>query len=229
MRNVQRSSLISQVTAALRDEITSQRWPVGTRIPTEPELCEITGTGRNTVREAVQALVHAGMVERRQGSGTFVLTSSNLGGTLGRYFSDAHHRDVTELRETLEVTAAALAADRRDEHDIREMLDALEQRNTAWSDDTELADAVRLDARLHRSIVAASHNAIYLEFYDSLLPVIHHTMEDHVVVHNEEYLAEHIALVHAVIDGDASRAADAARSLFHELSQAPSRAPELTE
>ncbi|MGV8871930.1 MAG: FadR/GntR family transcriptional regulator [Rhodococcus sp. (in: high G+C Gram-positive bacteria)] len=228
MRQVQRSSLISQVTAALRDEITSQRWPVGTRIPTEPELCDITGTGRNTVREAVQALVHAGMVERRQGSGTFVMTSSDVGGTLGKYFSDARHRDVTELRETLEVTAAALAADRRNEHDIREMLDALENRNAAWSDEIPLVDAVRIDARLHRAIVAASHNAIYLEFYDSLLPVIHEAMRDHFLDHDEDYVAEHTALVQAIIDGDADRASDAARSLFHELSEPPARAADLS-
>ncbi|MDV6261169.1 FadR/GntR family transcriptional regulator [Rhodococcoides yunnanense] len=228
MRQVQRSSLITQVTAQLRDEITSQRWPVGTRIPTEPELCEITGTGRNTVREAVQALVHAGMVERRQGSGTFVMTCSDLGGTLGKYFSDARHRDVTELRETLEVTAAALAADRRDEEDIRVMLGALKDRNMAWSDETPLADAVRIDAHLHRAIVAASHNAIYLEFYDSLLPVIHEAMRDHVLDHDDDYVAEHTALVDAVIDGDATRATDAARSLFHELSEPPARAAEFT-
>ncbi|CAH0278395.1 FadR/GntR family transcriptional regulator [Rhodococcoides fascians] len=230
MRQVHRSSLITQVTEALRDEITSKRWPVGSRIPTEPELCEMTGTGRNTVREAVQALVHAGMVERRQGSGTFVMTCSDLGGTLGKYFSDARYRDVTELRETLEVTAAALAADRRDEHDIREMNDALENRNVAWSSgDVPLADAVRIDARLHRSIVAASHNAIYLEFYDSLLPVIHETIREHATAHDDDYVAEHTALVDAIVDGDSARAIASARSLFRELSAAPGHAPEPTE
>ncbi|WP_415974319.1 FadR/GntR family transcriptional regulator [Rhodococcus sp. 077-4] len=227
MRQVQRSSLISQVTAQLRDEITSQRWPVGTRIPTEPELCELTGTGRNTVREAVQALVHAGMVERRQGSGTFVMTCSDLGGTLGKYFSDARHRDVTELRETLEVTAAALAADRRNDEDIRAMLNALEDRNAAWSGETPLADAVRTDARLHRAIVAASHNAIYLEFYDSLLPVIHDAIRHHAIDHDDDYVVGHTALVDAVIDGDPVRAAEAARSLFHELSEPIARAAEV--
>ncbi|MCJ0976688.1 FadR family transcriptional regulator [Rhodococcus sp. ARC_M12] len=229
MRQVQRSSLISQVTAQLRDEITSQRWPVGTRIPTEPELCEMTGTGRNTVREAVQALVHAGMVERRQGSGTFVMTCSDLGGTLGKYFSDARHRDVTELRETLEVTAAALAADRRNDDDIRVMLGALEDRNVAWSNPTPLADAVRIDAHLHRAIVAASHNAIYLEFYDSLLPVIHDAMRHHAIEHDNDYVDEHTALVQAVIDGDAARAMLAARSLFHELAEPLARVAKLTE
>ncbi|WP_206489857.1 FadR/GntR family transcriptional regulator [Rhodococcus sp. KRD162] len=229
MRQVKRSSLISQVTAQLREEITSQRWPVGSRIPTEPELCDLTGTGRNTVREAVQALVHAGMLERRQGSGTFVLTNSGLGGTLGKYFSDARHRDVTELRETLEVTAAALAADRRDDEDIRAMLDALDNRNAAWSSGTPLAEAVGIDACLHRTIVAASHNAIYLEFYDSLLPVIHEAIRDHFLDHDDDYIAEHTTLVQAIIDADVGGATTAARSLFRELSEPPTRAAELTE
>lgn len=219
MRQVQRSSLISQVTDLLRAEISSRRWPVGSRIPTEPELCELTGAGRNTVREAVQALVHAGMVERRQGSGTFVMTDSDLGGTLGKYFSDARHRDVTELRQTLEVTAAGLAAERRDDTDIEKMLDALDKRNRAWSDETPLTDAVRIDAGLHRAIVAASHNAIYLEFYDSLLPVIHEAMRQHALDHDDDYIDEHTVLVGAVIDGDAVRAQNAARSLFRELSE----------
>ena len=87
MQPVRRASLISQVTEQLRNEIRSGTWPIGSKIPTEPELSELTGTGRNTVREAVQALVHAGMLERRQGSGTYVVAVSDLGGTLGNYFA----------------------------------------------------------------------------------------------------------------------------------------------
>ncbi|MGO1341619.1 MAG: FadR/GntR family transcriptional regulator, partial [Cellulosimicrobium funkei] len=37
-------------------------WPVGTRIPPEPELVAELGVGRNTVREAVRALEHAGIL-----------------------------------------------------------------------------------------------------------------------------------------------------------------------
>ncbi len=109
------------------------------------------------------------------------------------------------------------------------MLAALADRNAAWSGETPLADAVRIDARLHRAIVAASHNAIYLEFYDSLLPVIHDAMRHHATQHDDDYVDEHTALVAAVIDGDAARAMQAARSLFHELSESPARAAELTE
>ena len=58
-----------------------------------------------TVREAVQALVHAGMLERRQGSGTYVLSACATS-TLGDYFSAARDTDLLELREALEVTGA---------------------------------------------------------------------------------------------------------------------------
>ncbi|ORI18205.1 FadR/GntR family transcriptional regulator [Rhodococcus sp. 1168] len=216
MQQVQRSSLISQVTAQLRAEIVAKRWPVGSRIPAEPELCELTGTGRNTVREAVQALVHAGMLERRQGSGTYVMTVSDLGGALGKYFADAQDRDVTELRRTLEVTAATLAAERADGDDIRALREALAARNLAWTTRSR-DDAIAIDAQFHRAIVAASHNAIYLEFYDSLLPVIRRTMHHHAAEHDSDYVGEHAALVEAVAAGDPLRAGEAARVFFREL------------
>ncbi|KAA0024019.1 FadR/GntR family transcriptional regulator [Antrihabitans cavernicola] len=215
MQPARRSSLIAQVTELLRQEILDGRWPVGTRIPTEPELTELTGTGRNTVREGVQALVHAGMLERRQGSGTFVIAASDLGGTLGKYFADAHERDILELRQALDTTAAALAAKRRDDSDIADMLRLLEIRRLAWNDDD--TRAIDADVELHRAIVVASHNTVYLEFYDSLLPVIEHGIRARTAKSGDTFHQEHADLVHAVIDGDSERAARSARCFFSDL------------
>jgi DNA-binding FadR family transcriptional regulator len=215
MQPVRRSGLITQVTDQLRAEIRAGRWPVGTRIPTEPELTEITGTGRNTVREAVQALVHAGMLERRQGSGTFVVATSDLGGALGKYFADAHERDVLELRQALDTTAASLAAQRRDDTDIETLRRLLAERHMAWDDDN--SRAIVADVELHRAIVVASHNAVYLEFYDSLLPVIETGIRFRTAREGGSYHEEHTELVEAVIAGDSARAARAARCFFDEL------------
>ena len=215
MRPVIRTSLISQVTEQLRERIHDGTWPVGSRIPTEPELAELTGTGRNTVREAVQALVHGGMLERRQGSGTFVIASSDVGGTLGKYFADAHERDVLELRQALDTTAAALAAQRRNDADIATLLRLLDERRQAWDD--ENPRAITADVELHRAIVVASHNSVYLEFYDSLLPVIEQGVRERTARTGGSYHEEHAALVHAVIDGDAEAAARSARCFFSEL------------
>ncbi|WP_174185875.1 FadR/GntR family transcriptional regulator [Nocardia barduliensis] len=215
MQPVRRTSLIAQVTEQLRAEIRSGRWPIGSRIPTEPELTELTGTGRNTVREAVQALVHAGMLERRQGSGTYVIAASDLGGTLGKYFADAEERDVLELRLALDVTAAALAARRRDDTDIANLLRLLAERDEKWDEDP--VAAIEADVQLHRAIVVASHNAVYLEFYDSLLPIIEQVIRARTSKSDDSYTEEHAALVNAVIDGDPERAASATRCFLNSL------------
>ena len=98
-----RTNLIDQAVGRLRQQITSGRGRSGPRIPAEPELAELIGVGRNTVREAVQSLVHAGMLERRQGSGTYVISDSELGNAMGRQIAGAHQHDVLEVRRSLEV------------------------------------------------------------------------------------------------------------------------------
>ena len=93
---IRRTGLIDGAVDTLRERITAGEWPVGTRIPPEPALATLLGVGRNTVREAVQSLVHAGLLARRQGSGTYVLSTSELTVTLGRQIADAHQRDVVQ-------------------------------------------------------------------------------------------------------------------------------------
>src|SRR3954454_4793108 len=108
-------TLADETIAHLRAQITSGTWPVGSRIPTEPELVEQLEVARNTVREAVRALAHNGLLDIRQGSGTYVLATSELAGVMHRRFADADPRHIAELRSTLESSAARLAAERRTE------------------------------------------------------------------------------------------------------------------
>lgn len=186
------------------------------QIPPEPELAELTGTGRNTVREAVQALVHAGLMQRRQGRGTFVIASSELTTVLGRHVGLAHQRDVLELRQALDVQAAALAARRRSDEDITELTRLIADRRRA-ADSGDLTAYAAADLALHRGVVMASHNVLYLEFYDSLSDVFEPAIHSHVAGGAPGYHTEHEAVVHAVIAGDVDRAPAAARQLIDAL------------
>ena len=78
LATTRRTGLVDQVIEQMRKAISSGEWPVGQRIPAEPELVSALGVGRNTVREAVRALAHAGLLEVRQGDGTFVRATSEL-------------------------------------------------------------------------------------------------------------------------------------------------------
>src|SRR3546814_9226587 len=80
----------------MRSQINAGEWTPGMRIPTESQLSNSLGVGRNTVREAVRALVHTGVLEVRQGAGTFVLSSRDPSGLLQRLDHAALHDQRSE-------------------------------------------------------------------------------------------------------------------------------------
>lgn len=67
------SPLYLQVAKALRDEIVSGAFPVGTLLPTEDKLCERFSVSRYTVREALRLLREDRLVSSRRGAGTVVI------------------------------------------------------------------------------------------------------------------------------------------------------------
>ncbi|MEO3752817.1 FCD domain-containing protein [Streptomyces sp. B6B3] len=166
-----RSALADQVINQLRQQITSGAWPVGSRIPTEPELVERLGVARNTVREAIRALAHNGLLDIRQGSGTYVAATSELAGVMHRRFADADPGDVAELRSALEAAAARLAARRRTERDLRQLEALLGRRESAWASG-QVEAFVEADATFHMAVVQASHNEVLTTVYADLGSVV---------------------------------------------------------
>jgi DNA-binding FadR family transcriptional regulator len=209
-----REPLADQVIAQLRAQITSGEWPVGSRIPTEAELVERLGVARNTVREAVRALAHNGLLDIRQGSGTYVLATSELAGVMHRRFAEAEKSEVTELRLALEAAAARLAATRRTAQDLRLLQTALKRREEAWgSGDAEAF--VLNDAAFHQAVMAASHNRVLSDLYADLGEVLREELRETVgpVLEQHRYVT-HAGILDAIRDGDAERAAaEAANAL----------------
>lgn len=66
------SPVYIQIHNQLRQNIEDGEWKVGDKIPAERELANDFGVSRMTLRQAIQALVDEGILERRVGSGTFV-------------------------------------------------------------------------------------------------------------------------------------------------------------
>jgi DNA-binding FadR family transcriptional regulator len=211
-----RSALSDQVITELRNQITSGEWPVGSRIPTEPELVEQLGVARNTVREAVRALAHNGLLDIRQGSGTYVIATSELAGVMHRRFASADPRHVRELRSTLEASGARLAAERRTQKDLKQLDALLKRRDEMW--ETGDAEAfVTADSTLHLAIVAASHNEVLTELYADLGDLLRDWLRGDVgrELRPEGYM-DHARLVEAIRAGDADAAeAEAASHAFN--------------
>jgi DNA-binding FadR family transcriptional regulator len=213
--------LIDQVAQDMREQIVSGVWPVGQRIPTEPELAAAAGTGRNTVREAVQALVHAGLLERRQGSGTYVISTSELPTVMGRQFACASQQDVLEVRQALEIVTASLAARRRTPEQVERMRALLAARTAAVAGG-DLDQMVAADMALHRFIAEMAANPVLAELYATVLGAVANNVR-----YNFERLGprgeSHQELVEAIARGDSARAA---HEIEHYLDQASHRLPE---
>jgi DNA-binding FadR family transcriptional regulator len=207
LRSTERTALVPQVIEQLQAQITSGEWAVGTRIPPEPDLAAQLGVGRNTLREAVLALVHAGLLERRQGSGTFVVGSRELASAVARRVAEAQLAEVLEVRRAFEVEAARSAARRRTDQDLADLDAALAAREAAWADG-KVEGFVAADVELHQRIVAAAHNRILAELYQDFSAALRTSITTAIGddLTPERYV-DHGRLVEAIRGGDPEQAA----------------------
>ncbi|MGD3105674.1 FadR/GntR family transcriptional regulator [Streptomyces sp. YGL11-2] len=176
LRSTARTSLVDLVIEQMERLITEGEWPVGTKIPAEPVLVEQLDVGRNTVREAVRALVHTGMLEPRQGDGTYVRARSDFGAAVQRRLRRAAHLEAYEVRACLERDAARHAALRRTDEDLAALREALAVRGRAW-ESGDVARFVEADMRFHRAVPAAAHNSVLAELYEHLTDALRGTLE----------------------------------------------------
>jgi DNA-binding FadR family transcriptional regulator len=212
LEKIQKGSLVETAIERLRSAIEQRYWLVGTRLPVEADLSESLGVGRNTVREAVRVLVYVGMLETRQGDGTYVRATQEAGEALRR-ISRSELRDKLEVRIMLETEAARLAAERRTGSDLQIMMAALDARARAGKDiDQQIAH----DQAFHQALVAASHNTALTEMYGYFSESITQTIEQTELNNDVPGPAqeEHELLLAAVRQQDPVKAEALARAML---------------
>ncbi|GAA2871422.1 FadR/GntR family transcriptional regulator [Pseudonocardia halophobica] len=212
LATTRRAGLVDQVIEQIRAAVAAGEWPVGTRLPPEAELAEALGVGRNTVREAVRALAHAGLLEVRQGDGTFVRATSEISGAIRR-LAGTELREVLQVRRLLEAEGARLAARHRTAADLAELeaaMSACEEAERA----ADLAAFTRADLAFHQLVLRCAHNAVLAELYRGLTEVVHASVATTVAGGRCE---SHTGLLAAIRAGDAAAAAAEAEDILDSL------------
>ncbi len=108
-------NLTREIAERIADHIASAKLLPGARLPTEQEMVAAMGVSRTVVREAVAALRADGLVVTRQGAGAFVAPDAERRPfrlALDGLPSIAEVLEIMELRASVEVEAAGLAAGR---------------------------------------------------------------------------------------------------------------------
>lgn len=176
IQKANRSTLAGQVTSQIEQMIENGQWKVGEKIPTEPELMELFEVSRNTLREGIQSLVHAGLLETRQGIGTTVKSDSNLALALEKKIKKNDLLETLEVRLSFEREAAQLAAERRTAKDLEQMASCLNDCKIAAKNNDPF-QLIKADITFHKSVVRATHNKMFIELYEHITDALQYSID----------------------------------------------------
>jgi GntR family transcriptional regulator, transcriptional repressor for pyruvate dehydrogenase complex len=164
LRPVPRSSVAHAVAEQLLSEIREKRLAPGTKLPSERRLMEALGVGRSSIREAVNGLATLGVIEVRHGQGAFVVDpDAGLAPprAIAAGLAGGVTKELFEARRLVEIETARLAASRRTDSDLGEIVGALQDHERALEDGTP---AVEPSVRFHVEVAEAAHNEVLVGF-----------------------------------------------------------------
>ena len=151
----------SQLSRHLMDALMSGKVLPGEKLPSERVLAKSMGVGRQAVRNALKSLSLLGIIETREGSGSYMVSrpSELLPRVIewGVLLSHSWGTDLLDARCQLEILLAGMAAERRTDEQLREITRVYQEMLIASDDYEQYADA---DARFHQSVAVASGNEV---------------------------------------------------------------------
>ena len=212
LQPIKPKKISDQVFEQIRELIFRGKLKAGEQLLPERELSEAMQVSRTTVRNAINKLVVLGLLEHKQGQGTFVrFPDTRLDNPLAAAMEveDATIADLLEVRMGLECNAAALAAQRANEEDLRFMDASLEEMRIEVASGRLGTEA---DTAFHMALAYATKNPVHVyimkNFYDFLFVGIKknlsHLYEDPANI--DQILSQHSEIIEAIRKKDAQEA-----------------------
>ncbi len=164
--------LSDKVSEQIRQDIKIGKYKPAEKIPAEPELMELYGVGRSTIREAVKSLAMSGVLKVQQGSGTFVNDGAIMEKeSIDQRLKRADFEEINSVRRLMETELVKLAALHHQQNHILEIENRLAQRKQAIHTEQQ-QECIDADIAFHKAIAAASGNGVLADLYDSFTRII---------------------------------------------------------
>jgi len=165
IKNIKSEKIHAQVYEQLKALLLEGHWATGEKIPSEVELCRMTGVSRVSVRTALKSLIAQGFLISKQGEGTFVVGVSvdmNMDILVPIIGLDKKNiLEVLEYRKILEVGIVPLIfknLTRKDLDDLKSNLEELEQ-----TSEDQIETIAELDLAFHRRLCLISDNSLIIK------------------------------------------------------------------
>jgi GntR family transcriptional regulator, transcriptional repressor for pyruvate dehydrogenase complex len=151
---------LPELVTTIVEGIAKSAVPPGSKLPPERRLAEVLGVGRSMLREALKSLNLLGLIEIRQGDGTYLSTnrSSLLTRAVGWgvFLNAEHTQQLVDARYFVEAGLARLAAKNRKEKDLVLLRESLALMKAA----TTPAEFASADTKFHFAIAQAADNDV---------------------------------------------------------------------
>lgn len=210
MTNSVEKSLPQKIAEDIIALILEENLKPGDKLPNETVLCQRLNVGRSSLREAMRALASRNIVTIRQGSGTYIASSTGVADDpLGLSFINNKKKlihDLMEIRFLLEPSIAALAAMHADDTEIKKickLCDDVEELLKAHKDHSDK------DIELHTAIALSSKNIVVPRLVPVIFRSIPLLIESTGNTLCNETIESHREIADAIAAHDAVRAHDA--------------------
>ena len=207
LKPVKPKRIADLVLEQIRDLIYKGEVKPGEQIMPERELAELLEVSRPTIREAIQRLVSMGLLEQRQGQGTFVRSPVSDSNPFASIMNgqEATLEELLEVRMGLECNAAVLAAQRATEEDIADLKKHI---NAMIQNQSKGGLGNDADVSFHMAIAFASKNKIQINIMRNLYALLFHGIKENLNYlytkpeNIEEILRTHNKIYESIKDHD---------------------------
>ncbi len=221
LHRVMRNSVSDQVIAQMKENIETGTWLPGQRLPGEIQLCEIFGTSRVTVRNALQKLAGEGLIETRAGDGSYVrkyslcdaMSRINIPGSM----TEREFRELLEFRCVMEGPLCGLAVSCMTGSELKRLSQCYDAMCLARQDEEAFAAA---DVSFHATLASCCGNQILEAAYQMICANLSRVMKD--IVHQrgkDSGLKYHKAILDAAKAHDAAKARAAMEQHMQEMAR----------
>lgn len=212
IKPVKKIKVSDEVFKQMQMNIKNGIWKHNSKLPSENMLAELFNVSRISIRTAIHKLEAIGMLETRNGEGTFVvdINPRDIWAPViqSMSLSSEDMIETFEFRRLIETYCCVQVANSHQPEDIKRLLDCINQMKEA-AKINNLDQYTYYDEQFHTSIVEIAGNKIIFNIYNILGEVFH----SQILLMNREFgldlgLKYHILIYQAICDGDSQKASD---------------------
>lgn len=206
--------LLKRLTMYFAEQLFEKRLKKGDKIESDRVLAARLGVGRSAIREALKVLDVLGMIDIRPGQGTYI--SNNEANffiiplSWSLFLNGSQIDSIVEVRNLLEVKAAALAAKCRDDESLNKLYDISHRIHKSYIE-KDFKEFLNADLEFHICIAECSGNQVIYSMIQTISNLMRHVSGSGMVDEKQlqEIYDEHQKIYGLILASDESGAAEA--------------------